>query len=197
MADLKDLQEMIKSGEFSKELLEDEKFKTEIKKILKEKNGIEITDQDIPEVVKNLEKSLISEPDYAQVEQMLSKENLENISGGVSKAKIIKGVSALAGAALGTRLGYKEGEIVSKVHLQDSESKAKSEYMHKATIYGHKDLWRWTKGQYEYVENDADVKKAKQTREKAPMLSAGAGGIAGLGAGYLISDYICMKFGIK
>ena len=104
MANLNDLQKMAKNGEVSKKLLEDETFKNELKKILKEENETEITDEQISEIIKNFEIAL-------QNEGILKEAELENISGGrIGKAKAVKAVSSILGASIGFAGGKKFGE---------------------------------------------------------------------------------------
>lgn len=130
MADLKDLKEMAKKGEISKKLLEDEGFKNELKKILEEEGGVEVTDDQIPEIVKEMEESLENEKGVskADVAQPLDEETLDTVSGGSFKTKVIKGTGALIGAnilgGVGARVsggailptvgGFASGAIIGK-----------------------------------------------------------------------------------
>lgn len=96
MADLKKLQEMAKNGEFSRKLLKDENFINETKKILKEEDGIEATDEQVCEIIENFEKIL-------QNENILKDAELEAVSGGISASKIgkkVTGAAVVGGSAI-------------------------------------------------------------------------------------------------
>ena len=77
MKDIEKLQEMAKNGEISKALLEDEEFKSDLKKIVKEETDVEISDEEIPEIIQNLEEFLKSE-------KVLKEAELEAVSGGAA-----------------------------------------------------------------------------------------------------------------
>ncbi len=192
MADLKDLQEMVKSGEFSKKLLEDEKFKTEVKKILKEENGIEITDEDIPEVVEELGKSLTEKSSGSQIKQNLSEKTLEDVSGGVSKAKVIKGVATIAGFILGRKAS-------SKITLKFRPEIYK-EYVDQVNKINKNTA----------LDADDRMEKRRELREELGLnmyklageqalegAVKAAGGIATGYGSYKLADYLCKKFNIK
>ncbi len=206
MADLEKLQKMAKNGEFSKKLLEDENFKAELKKILKEECKIEITDEDIPEIVKNLEENLKENPDDAKVKQILSEEEVENVSGGISKAKIIKSISTIACAALGAGLGHKTGrELAYMYNLRDKEVTdatdrfwSKIENIPQSQSENSEQI-DWLLKQYE-KENPEDTKIFNNSNNRVKYASKGGalvGGAGGAGAGYWLSNYICNKFDIK
>lgn len=75
MANLKKLQEMAKNGKISKNLLDNKEFKANLKKILEEEGGVQVPDEDIPEIIKHLETAL-------QDESILNEAAMETVSGG-------------------------------------------------------------------------------------------------------------------
>ena len=94
--DFEDLKNMSKNGEIGKKLLQNEEFKSKIKRVLcKEK----IADNQVSEMIENFEKAL-------KYGVPLSDEELENVSGGApTKSEKIKTGVTLAGDVLGYALG--------------------------------------------------------------------------------------------
>ena len=94
--DFEDLKNMSKNGEIGKKLLQNEEFKSKIKRVLcKEK----IADNQVSEMIENFEKAL-------KYGVPLSDEELENVAGGVpTKSEKIKTGVTLAGDVLGYALG--------------------------------------------------------------------------------------------
>lgn len=193
MADLKNLQAMAREGKISEELLKDDKFKTELKRILKEECKVEITDEDIPKVVKNLEETLKEIPDDAKVKQVLSKEEVENVSGGVSKAKIIKGVSAIVGYILGAQTS-------DKIYMSKFASQDLKDYIEKL-----KQIHSNEKSSSDEKIDSYDKLNKEFAKEHPELIHesimAGArnvvAGAATSYGSYKLADYLCKKFDIK
>lgn len=111
---------MSKNGTLSKLLLEDENFKTELKRILEE-SGIPVTDAEIPEVIKKFETVL-------QDDNALKEAELEVVSGGkMTKSEKIKLGATLAGDILGYALGEAYVLCVLNGKIKNSDFVKKAE----------------------------------------------------------------------
>ena len=111
MTDLKKLQEMAKNGEVSKKLLVNQEFRNELKEALKEEKGIEATEEQISEIIKDFEKAL-------QSDTILKNAELETISGGGDRAKKVAATMTNVaftgtGAAVGALFGAVCGATLS------------------------------------------------------------------------------------
>ena len=170
MADLKKLQELAKNGEVSKKLLEDEEFKSELKKAFETENGAEITDEQITEVIKKFETAL-------QDEKLLKEAELENVSGGSVKSKVIKGTSAFIGAVISGCLADKSGvpDALTDRGIDWSVESGDTDYRLASATY-------------------KTISGLEYSAASAINLAAYSGGAYG---GYKLGELICKKFNIK
>lgn len=201
MENLKELQEMAKSGEFSEKLLKNEEFKRDLKKILKEENGIEITDEQIPEIIKKIEDAL-------QDKKVLEEAKLDDISGGspynprynsnynsqnsrpLTKSEKVKFVGAAVGAVFGA-IGsaglvagaYDDpGKQLKKENKRYARAKLRNDVVDLVyTGFGSERPYH-----------------VPETFEAGPIHTAGTlGGAAGAGVGYGIGSLICKALDIN
>ena len=175
MADLKDLQKMAQEGKISEKLLGDKEFISEMKKILKEENNLEISDDQAKKIIEDLEQ-------YLKKSELTDK-LLGDVSGGGIAKSAVQAVLSATGAALGGACGAGGGIAVgAKKYGKDMERLIDNEKLAEYVAEGGKmgDLY------------DPVLKTAVGT-------GVGLAGGIGLGAtvGYKFGGYICKKLGIK
>ena len=174
MKDIEKLQEMSKNGEISKKLLENEKFKNELKNFLNNKCNVEITDDDVSDMIKNLEIAL-------QDETYLGEDELGAISGGLTARK----KACLAGASIGGVAGA-VGYIALVV----------SKWRKLASIMGRQRVVNLEHDMYlQKIHQKATSNSPTPTKLKAAAGTLGGGIGAGLGLG--VAYLVCSALGVK
>lgn len=179
---LKKLQEMARSGELSKKLLEDEKFKSGLKEILKKEGGAEVTDEEIPEVIKHLESVL-------QDEITLNEAELETVSGGGrnyttrEKAYIAGGVVGGTAGAIGlTAL------VLSRCKNWQKALRKECKRYNKAVI----------RNNINKICFGTEMYNVPAELQAGPIHASGlVGGAVGAGLGLGIAHLICNAAGVK
>lgn len=191
MKNLENLQNMAENGDISKKLLSDEDFKSKFKEALKKERGIEVKDEDIPQIIKNFEETL-KDKNFSKSEGALGDDELDNISGGMTlekaerlaweaeqrkksdekKAKWIKGISKVAGSATGIAFGA----LVGNVALSAGE---------------------------EWAENhqNKNIRQMGENFKESHGLLVGSlavgGGLRGYMGGRLVGNLICEHLGLQ
>ncbi len=98
------LQELVKEGKLSENLMKDKEFVEGAKEIFKSEN-VEIDEEKLKQLIKEIESKL-------KTSEIISDEGLENISGGVTKYTkrvLVKVASTVLGSALGLSAGVAVG----------------------------------------------------------------------------------------
>lgn len=172
MAGLEDLQKMAQEGKVSEQLLEDKEFISEMKKIIKEENNLEISDDQAKKIIENFEQSL--------KDPKLTNESLGNVSGGGAGRAAVKTVTTIFGAAAGMGIG---GITGSAVHV----------------MMNGKDFKDIVPSKQEMKELAGYSSMRRDTLDRGIRMSVGAGGYGVVGGvlGNRLGDYICKKFGIQ
>lgn len=179
MRNLKDLQNLAKSGTFSKELLEDKEFLDRFKKILEEESNIKATDKEIPIIINNIEKAL-------QNDMPINEEELQIVSGGKAilgsnvKSKVIKGSFATLGAIVGAILGGKGGTFVGALKPEPKLEKKAEEISEEERKKQEQEL----------------IDKHYGSIMEIRGFGRGAGMLGGAYGGYKLGELICKKFNI-
>ena len=191
MTDLKKLQEMAKNGEVSKKLLVNQEFRNELKEALKGEKGIEATEEQISEIIKDFEKAL-------QNDTILKNAELETISGGDAKkvaATMTNAAFTGSGAAVGALFGAACGSVLSGMSVTAYQlhniKKADDDWSDEDI----KELSR------ELSENIGAVDKTLPYVKRASQFGAGVGGLGGLFVGSEYGNRIghkaCVAMGLE
>lgn len=92
------LQELVKEGKLSENLMKDKEFVEGAKEIFKSEN-VEVSDEKLKQLIKEIENKL-------KTNELMSDEELENVSGGINaKSTAVMYASMFACSALGGVLG--------------------------------------------------------------------------------------------
>ncbi|MBR2735584.1 MAG: hypothetical protein IKE05_05280 [Clostridia bacterium] len=122
MKSLDELKKMAQEGKISEKLLKDEDFKEKFKKTLKEENGVEITDEQFTEIIKDVENNL-------KDEKLLEDIELTNVSGGKKSPDLtlkdkIAFSAMLAAPVVGAIAGGVAGGTLAYSALDDDDKEA-------------------------------------------------------------------------
>ena len=173
MAGLEDLQKMAQEGKVSEQLLEDKEFISEMIKIIKEENNLEISDDQAKKIIENFEQSL--------KDPKLTDELLEDVSGGRNiKGTAIRTATTVAGTIIGMGIG---GVTGSAVHV----------------VKKGKDFKDIIPDKQEIKEITGNNGVSPDTLDRELHMGVGAGGFGVVGAvsGKRLGDYICKKLGVQ
>lgn len=178
MSGLEDLQKMAQEGKVSKQLLEDNEFISEMKKIIKEENNLEISDDQVKKIIENFEQSL---KDPNLINNLVEDNSVEGVSGGRNiKGTAIRTATTVAGTIIGMGIG---GVTGSAVHV----------------VKKGKDFKDIIPDKQEIKEITGNNGVSPDTLDRGLHMGVGAGGFGVIGAvsGKRLGDYICKKLGVQ
>lgn len=170
MISLEDLQKMAKEGRISEKILADEDLKSEFKRILKEEDGIEVTDEQIPEIIKNFEIAL-------QDKKIVDEAKLDDVSGGGAIGRIaVRAVCVGVGTVVGKEIGTGFSAVTNRYSVNP--------YTRERTKQMFEDF---------HSKDQERVNQAHKDYDSMTWGGSTIGGLGGMVAGWRAATYLIKK----